>query len=259
VSDTKAEKTNAKTGLAQATLAVPSSRSDVSKAAASQPQAAKAAAQPRQKIGALRMAAVVTVAAMAGALGGALSTANLSQFAFLGEEGTTAQSSPALEASVARIESDIPALKANFEYNSEIGLAKFNETNARLDRLEKAQAEPAAKLAQLTDAVEKLRIASVAPAAVAAATESTGSIEPPAASSSASSADAPAADVGRLPTVQGWKLRGITRGLALIQGRRGLFQVHTGTIIPGVGRVDAIRRQDGRWAVVTAKGLIVGR
>jgi hypothetical protein len=208
------------------------------------------------------MAAVVTVAAMAGALGGALSTANLSQFAFLGEEGTTAQSSPALEASVARIESDIPSLKANFEYNSEIGLAKFNETNVRLDRLEKAQAEPAAKLAQLTDAVEKLRIASVAPAAVAAATESTGSIEPPAASSSASSAssaDAPAADVGRLPTVQGWKLRGITRGLALIQGRRGLFQVHTGTIIPGVGRVDAIRRQDGRWAVVTAKGLIVAR
>jgi hypothetical protein len=62
-----------------------------------------------------------------------------------------------------------------------------------------------------------------------------------------------------LPQVEGWRLRGVGRGIALIQGRRGLFQVHTGTIIPGVGRVDAIRRQDGRWVVVTAKGLIVGQ
>jgi len=29
--------------------------------------------------------------------------------------------------------------------------------------------------------------------------------------------------------------------------------------VPGLGRIDAIRRQDGRWVVVTAKGLIVGR
>jgi hypothetical protein len=28
-------------------------------------------------------------------------------------------------------------------------------------------------------------------------------------------------------------------------------------MVPGVGRVDAIRRQDGRWVVVTPKGLIV--
>jgi hypothetical protein len=29
--------------------------------------------------------------------------------------------------------------------------------------------------------------------------------------------------------------------------------------VPGVGRVDAIRKQDGHWVVVTSKGLIVGR
>ena len=28
---------------------------------------------------------------------------------------------------------------------------------------------------------------------------------------------------------------------------------------PGLGRVDAIRKQDGRWVVVTSKGLIVAR
>jgi hypothetical protein len=29
--------------------------------------------------------------------------------------------------------------------------------------------------------------------------------------------------------------------------------------VPGLGRVDAIRRQDGHWVVVTTKGLIVSR
>jgi hypothetical protein len=29
--------------------------------------------------------------------------------------------------------------------------------------------------------------------------------------------------------------------------------------VPGLGRIDAIRRQDGRWVVVTSKGLIVAR
>ena len=28
-------------------------------------------------------------------------------------------------------------------------------------------------------------------------------------------------------------------------------------LVPGLGRVDAIRKQDGRWVVVTSKGLIV--
>ena len=255
MTDTKAEQASAKTGSTQAGSAVPKA---VAPKADAQLQAAKAEAQPRQKIGALRMAAVVVLAATAGALGGVLATSSdLTHFASAGftpDDGLSARL-PALEASVARIEADIPTLKANAEYTSEISLAKLSETSGRLDRLEKAQAEPVAKLAKLSDAVQKLQSAPVAPAPVAATAETTGSISPPAAAPAA----APATEVGKLPQVEGWRLRGVGRGIALIQGRRGLFQVHTGTIIPGVGRVDAIRRQDGRWVVVTAKGLIVGQ
>ena len=46
---------------------------------------------------------------------------------------------------------------------------------------------------------------------------------------------------------------------ALIEGRQGMFEVFAGDPVPGLGRVDAIRRQDGRWVVVTTKGLIVAR
>jgi hypothetical protein len=45
----------------------------------------------------------------------------------------------------------------------------------------------------------------------------------------------------------------------LIEGRQGIFEVYAGDPVPGLGRIDAIRRQDGHWVVVTSKGLIVAR
>jgi hypothetical protein len=65
--------------------------------------------------------------------------------------------------------------------------------------------------------------------------------------------------MARLPTVEGWILRDVAHGGALIESRRGMYEVYAGDPIPGLGRVDAIRKQDGRWVVVTSKGLIVAR
>ena len=59
--------------------------------------------------------------------------------------------------------------------------------------------------------------------------------------------------------MEGWVLREVGRGSALIESRRGLYEVFAGDPIPGLGRVDAIRKQDGRWVVVTSRGLIVAR
>jgi hypothetical protein len=206
------------------------------------------------------LAAVVALATVAGALGGALATAGLSHYA--GGDAAGAGNG-ALEASVARIDADILALKASVEHTARMSVAQFNKTGDRLDKVEKAQAEPAAKLAKLSEAVDKLRVApQAAPAPVAAATvaakEVTGSIAPPAAAPAAA-APAPKVDVGRLPTVEGWVLRDVARGGALIEGRQGIFEVYAGDPVPGLGRIDAIRRQDGRWVVVTSRGLIVAR
>ncbi|WP_349645042.1 hypothetical protein [Bradyrhizobium sp. Leo121] len=167
----------------------------------------------------------------------------------------------ALEASLARIDADVTALKAGLEHASKTGTSQFSKTNDRLDKLEKAQGEPAAKIAKLSETVEKLKAASAAPAPVAAAQPAaakdvTGSVTPPATTAAAA---APKPEVGRLPTVDGWVLRDVSNGGALIEGRRGLYEVYAGDPIPGLGRVDAIRRQDGRWVVVTSKGLIVAR
>ena len=127
------------------------------------------------------MAAVVALATVAGALGGALATAGLGYMMRrkFRRSRITARSKP-------RWRGSMPtslALKASVEHTSKIGMSQFNKTSDRLDKVEKAQAEPAAKLAKLSEAVEKLR-AAPAPAPVAAAPAAakdvTGSIAPPA-------------------------------------------------------------------------------
>lgn len=203
------------------------------------------------------VAAMVALATVAGAVGGALATSALTRTSGSAETSSNA----VLEASVARIDADILALKASVEHTARLGIAQFNKANDRLDKVEKAQTEPAARLAKLSEAVDKLRAAPpVAPVPVAAAPvaakEVTGSIAPPA---TATPATAPKVEVGRLPTVQGWVLRDVGNGGALIEGRQGIFEVYAGDPVPGLGRVDAIRRQDGRWVVVTSKGLVVAR
>jgi hypothetical protein len=219
--------------------------------------------EPREAGGKRRlsaMAAVVAIAASVGAISGALATAGMMHFA--SPAPAQVADTSALESSVARIDADVVALKANVEHTSKTGLGQFNRTNDRLEKLEKAQAEPMAKIAKLSESVDKLRATPpAAPTQAAAARETTGSIAPTqAATAAAAPAPAPPkTEIGRLPTVEGWVLRDVSNGGALVEGRNGLYEVYAGDPIPGVGRVDAIRRQDGRWVVVTSKGLIVAR
>jgi hypothetical protein len=211
------------------------------------------------------LAAVVALAAIAGALGGAMATVGLQQFAS-NDAALTANAGPpanaAFDATVARIDADTTALKASVEHTSKLGLAQFNKTNDRLDKVEKAELEPMAKLAKLSEQVEKLHAAPPTPVAAAtpqqAPKEVTGSIAPPASAGAPKVADVKT-EVGRLPTVDGWALRDIANGGALLEGRQGIFEVYAGDIVPGLGRIDAIRRQDGHWVVVTSKGLVVAR
>ena len=49
----------------------------------------------------------------------------------------------------------------------------------------------------------------------------------------------------------GWVLRRVYDGAALIEGRDGIIEVEPGVVAPGLGRIEGIKRQDGRWVVVT--------
>jgi len=218
------------------------------------------------------MAAMLLLAVIAGAAGGALATTMLSH-----PTETAAVAAPTiatLETSVGRIDADITALKAALERTATAGLTQSSKTGDRLERIEKAQAEAAARLAKLGEAVDKLRAAgaaAAAPVATATPKDVTGTVTTPAGAqalptpqlhavpATTTAGNTPASEVGRLPTLEGWVLRDIGHGSALIEGRSGLYEVFAGDPVPGLGRIDAIRKQDGRWVVVTSKGLIVAR
>lgn len=202
-----------------------------------------AAAAPEAAGRRMSIAAIVAIAAAVGAIGGSLATVGAGHYLKSDQTAAvaafTAEQGRSVEAAIGKINADIAALKTSSTAQS----AKLVD---RIDRVEKAQAEPAAKLAKLSEAVDKLRVPAPAQAA-SAAPETTGSIKPA------------AAQPARLPVVEGWTLREVFDGTATVVGRAGIFDVIPGDPLPGVGRIDAIRRQDGRWVVVTSRGLIVGR
>lgn len=132
---------------------------------------------------------------------------------------------------LARLSADIAALKAGID-------ALSKHSAAQLARI----GEPSARVARLADAVEKLeRRAAGAP--LPAVPETTGSIAQK--------------QQDRPPVVSGWVLREIRHGAALVESRYGFYEAVPGANLPGLGRVETIRRQDGRWTVVTPKGVIV--
>jgi hypothetical protein len=205
------------------------------------------------------MAAMVALAVIGGAVGGALATSNFGRMAADDSLATATNQTQALTQQIARIDADLAALKSYVDHAAKLNANQTSKTSDRFDKAEKAQADAATKLAKLNEAVDKLKTAPVVAAPVVAtpvaatpAKEVTGSIAPV-------PTPAPKPEVARLPTLEGWVLREVADGGAIIEGRQGAFEVFAGDPIPGLGRVDAIRRQGGRWVVVTSRGLIVSR
>jgi hypothetical protein len=210
------------------------------------------------------LAAVIALAALAGAIGGALATAGIGYLR--ADSNSSSIQAKLLDDQIARFSTDLAALKTDLEHTAKLSVTQIAKTTDRLDKVEKAQAEPVAKIAKLSEAVEKLRAtpAAATPAAATTAAATPVAAPPAAAKDVTGSITAPATtaakpETNRLPTVEGWVLRDVADGVAVIESRRGIYEVYAGDPVPGLGRVDAIRRQDGRWVVVTSRGLIVAR
>ena len=56
--------------------------------------------------------------------------------------------------------------------------------------------------------------------------------------------------------VGGWTLLRVEKGRALVRGDSGSYEVAPGSTLPGLGMVQRIMQQDGRWVVQTRAGII---
>ena len=85
------------------------------------------------------MAAVIALAAVVGAISGALATAGVMNFA--ASKAPSSAADDALKASVARMESDIATLKTNLDQGARAAGSQSSKTSDRLDKLETKQTE----------------------------------------------------------------------------------------------------------------------
>ena len=61
----------------------------------------------------------------------------------------------------------------------------------------------------------------------------------------------------RPSVVAGWTIRDTRNGYVYVKNHGELYQVVLGAPLPGLGPVQSVKRQDGRWVVLTPKGIIV--
>jgi hypothetical protein len=190
-----------------------------------------------------RLAAAIALAIAGGAVAGSLGTLWITR-ADQSEQALARSETNQLKSAIERLNSDLAAVRASVESASRGTSTQFTRLTERMDKVERVQTEPAAKIAKINETLERLDrrtrdLPDLAPVPERIA------------------APVPIKEIPRVSVVPGWVVRSVYDGMALIQGRIGLIEVEVGDPLPGGGRVEAIRRQDGRWVVVTSKGLIL--
>jgi hypothetical protein len=182
-------------------------------------------------------------------------------------EAETARS----QAILARLSTDLDALKGSVAAFKEIertssttAASEQTKLGDKVERLAISLQEPGKKLSSLEGRLDKMEsqimttLASLntKPAAPAAAPPAPPPA--PAAPEAAAREEAPPAPkTVKNEPVDGWVLREVYNGAALVESRnRRLYEVMPGGILPGVGKVEAIERRGTRWVVLTDKGFI---
>ena len=224
------------------------------------PKAEKPAVPGRSSRFAL-LAACVAIAASIGAIGGSLGVAKFGAMIAPKAEPIAAVKDPAdeirvLKDSIAQLRAhtkslndNLAALKTAVTATTAVANQQNSKIAETLERIEKAQAE-------------QKKLAQAQPVPTVSTTEVTGSIAQKQAAATTTPVPMVLGDPPttlKPPILHDYIVRRVYDGAALIEGRNGIIEVEPGIVAPGIGRIEAIKRQDGRWVVVTARGLIVQR
>jgi|SRR5579862_1285498 len=191
------------------------------------------------------LAASVAIAAAVGAIAGSLTASGIGGLMSASAEPSadTVEANSILKALRSEL-AELNAVKTSLDSSNRYASAQFAAIADRLARVEHAQTDPA-QLAHIADTVDRLNKLNTS------TPETTGTIAT--ALGAAASAEAKITD----RILQDWIVQDVHGDRALVESRYGgIFDVGAGSVLPGIGRVDAVKRQDGQWIVVTARGLI---
>jgi hypothetical protein len=183
-------------------------------------------------------AATLVIAAGLGAMAGVLSMhvlpSNTSK-----QDVASLEERQAMQKSIVLLAKEVTALKSNVDKAEKSMQTQVGKISARVDKHNDTIVTGSIK----TQAASPAAAASGAIAAATAATIT---------------APLPQPRPAIAQVVKGWSAYVAPDGAILVEQQGGdLFQVSTGAPLPGLGRIEAIRRDGGHVEVVTAKGVIV--
>src|SRR5262245_10762700 len=164
-------------------------------------------------------AAAVALAAALGAMIGTLTAYGLARPAItaVAADALGVEDIQALKENVVQARLELAALKLSVDSASRTAAAQLTRIGERIERPERAQTDPG-KLGKVSRTE-----------AAAAPKDATGWIASPAA--------------GQGGKVEGWVVRDVRRGTALIEGRMGLIEVDQGDVVQGLGRGVAVSKE----------------
>lgn len=192
--------------------------------------------RPRHKRHAL-LAASMTFAAVLGAIVGAVAGGGFSAPTLAKPDVAAIEENKAMQQSIARLGKEVTTLKASLDAANKSARAQIAKIS---DRLEQTSAD-------ITGSISAPQTAAPAPAPIAAP------LPRPAPRVAAIAPPPPA----RTAIAQGWTIRDTRGGYVYVENRGEIYQVLLGVPLPGLGPVESVKRQDGRWVVTTPKGIIV--
>jgi hypothetical protein len=184
---------------------------------------AAAAASPTQSSRFLQLAATVAFIAAFSSFVGSVSGAGFAHFYYPATPATPSVQVSTDTTALQQLKGELASLKAEVDSTMRGTNGQYSKIADRLDRIDQHFASA----------------------------ETTGSIT--------ASSTAPESVQAKIPDriLQDWAVRDVQNGRALVESRTGgIFDVGAGSVLPGVGRVDSIKRQDGQWLVLTARGTI---
>ncbi|KQT21066.1 MULTISPECIES: hypothetical protein [unclassified Bradyrhizobium] len=159
-----------------------------------------------------------------------------------------------LRRQVSGMSENLDGLRTAVDQSSKATNDRFGRFAENLDRIERVSSSSTAKL----DKIAQVQAQTPAPAIVqaqpapqqgpmmasVAAPEFTGSV--------------PAAERASAPrkTIKGWSVRQAYEGIAILQGPNGVVEAVLGQQVPGLGRIEEIRSENGRLVVESSGGVV---
>lgn len=156
-----------------------------------------------------------------------------------------------LRKQVSGVSENLDGLRTAVDQSSKATNDRFGRFAENLDRIERVSSSSTAKL----DKLAQVQAQAPVPATVAS--------QPPATPAMPMMASVAAPEItGSVPpsaprkVIKGWSVRQAYEGIAILQSPNGVIEAVLGQQVPGLGRIEDIRNENGRLVVESSGGVV---